>query len=509
MSLACGVFLALLMLVIGVLIYRLTASKGGADFDDSSPMSPALRRILAAYLLLAGTFFVYLLVSLYWVDLPETVVLPLEAPPAPAIPAQNLPATAPAQNQNQPGGAQAQPQKMNGQDDEKAAPTIVRIFPETTLGSTPRISLAIYGDRFRETSKAHLNGNERPVTYVDSHLVRVALESADLVGAGSIIVDVKNSGSNPSNVIGVPIVKPTGILNVLGANFPVTKDVQLMLLVIFAGALGSYVHALQSLADFIGNRTLMTSWFWWYVTRPFLGAAMALIFYAVLRGGFLAGTPADAKVVNPFGVLAVGALVGMFSDKATQKLSEIFDTLFKSEDKRGGKLTTPVIDGLEPETVPVGAPPPVLTIRGDRLGRASIVRFNGEERKPDSVTEKEVRLKLKPEDVARAGSFKIAVVNGDGSTSTSATLHVSDLAMTTSTLSPAEVGKEYKQPITAAGGSATYKWSLVDAPTWLKIEEGTGELTGTPPTAGTSKLTVKVTDQVGACASSSFDLKVV
>ena len=31
-----------------------------------------------------------------------------------------------------------------------------------------------------------------------------------------------------------------------------------------------------------GNRTLTASWFWWYVTRPFLGMALALIFYAVV-----------------------------------------------------------------------------------------------------------------------------------------------------------------------------------------------------------------------------------
>jgi hypothetical protein len=46
---------------------------------------------------------------------------------------------------------------------------------------------------------------------------------------------------------------------------------------------------------------------WWYITRPYLGMSLALVFYAVLRGGFVVGSPADAKVVNPFGVLAIGA----------------------------------------------------------------------------------------------------------------------------------------------------------------------------------------------------------
>jgi hypothetical protein len=113
---------------------------------------------------------------------------------------------------------------------------------------------------------------------------------------------------------------------------------QLLLLVILAGALGSYVHAIKSFGDYLGNRQLTSSWFVFYVTRPFMGMALALIFYAVLRGGFMAGTPADAKMVNPFGVLAIAGLVGMFADKATQKLSDVFDTIFTTKDDRKDPL---------------------------------------------------------------------------------------------------------------------------------------------------------------------------
>src|SRR4029434_5674271 len=105
---------------------------------------------------------------------------------------------------------------------------------------------------------------------------------------------------------------------------------------------------MKSPAYLTGNRTAITSWFWWYITRPFLGATMALIFYAVLRGGFLTGTPADVRVVHPFGAIAVAALVGMFADKAAQKLAEIFETFFKADDRRGGRLAAPVIASVDP-----------------------------------------------------------------------------------------------------------------------------------------------------------------
>jgi hypothetical protein len=79
-------------------------------------------------------------------------------------------------------------------------------------------------------------------------------------------------------------------------------------------------------------------------------------------------------VINPFGVIAVAALVGMFADKPAQKLGEVFDTLFKSEDKRGGKLSAPVIDKLDPDTIFSGQAQPILIkITGDRLGKVSTV----------------------------------------------------------------------------------------------------------------------------------------
>ena len=115
-------------------------------------------------------------------------------------------------------------------------------------------------------------------------------------------------------------------------------NMQLLLLGILSGALGSLIHGIKSLADFLGNRTAKTSWFWFYVTRPFMGGSLALIFYAVIRGGFMGGTPADASAVNSYGVVAICGLVGMFADRASQKLSQVFDTMFATDDSRKDKM---------------------------------------------------------------------------------------------------------------------------------------------------------------------------
>jgi hypothetical protein len=48
-----------------------------------------------------------------------------------------------------------------------------------------------------------------------------------------------------------------------------------------------------------------------------------------VRGGLLAAQ-ASADAVNPYGVAALAGLVGMFSKQATDKLREVFDTLFRT-----------------------------------------------------------------------------------------------------------------------------------------------------------------------------------
>ena len=123
-------------------------------------------------------------------------------------------------------------------------------------------------------------------------------------------------------------------------TFTISDDLRLILLVILTGALGSCVHAATSFSSYVGNRNLKLSWAWWYILRPFIGMSLALIFYFVIRGGFLS-TNTDASDVSPYGIAAVAGLVGMFSKQATDKLKELFDNLFRTtngDDQRSDKL---------------------------------------------------------------------------------------------------------------------------------------------------------------------------
>lgn len=127
-------------------------------------------------------------------------------------------------------------------------------------------------------------------------------------------------------------------------------DARLILIVMVTGALGSHVHAATSFATYVGNRRIRLSWAWWYVLRPFIGMAMALIFYFVVRGGLLS-TGAVANDISVFGLAATAGLVGMFSKQAADKLRELFDTLFRTQQGEGDDARTDKLGG----NLPVGS----------------------------------------------------------------------------------------------------------------------------------------------------------
>jgi len=147
------------------------------------------------------------------------------------------------------------------------------------------------------------------------------------------------------------------VLKIFHYEGAVSAETRLLLLVMTMGALGSYIHTATSFVSYVGNRSFIKSWTWWYVLRPFIGVALAVIFYFVVRGGFLsAGT--DASDTSPYGFAALAGLVGMFSKQATDKLEELFSDLLVTrkgggDQKRGDKLSAnrPVGDLMIPRSM--------------------------------------------------------------------------------------------------------------------------------------------------------------
>jgi hypothetical protein len=193
-------------------------------------------------------------------------------------------------------------------------------------------------------------------------------------------------------------------------------------LVMAAGALGSFVHAATSAGDFIGNDRLLSAWLPWYLLRLPIGASLALLIYMLLRGGVLTGMQlVVTEGQQPYGVIGLAALAGMFSEKATKKLAEVFEAMFKSgePDKRTCKLDDvgPLLERIEPNPVTAGATAPqTLRLIGKRFQRSTRVLFGDEtnERKPELVSQTELKLVLQPTDLKEAREVAISVVRVGG-----------------------------------------------------------------------------------------------
>ena len=123
------------------------------------------------------------------------------------------------------------------------------------------------------------------------------------------------------------------------------KEIRLVILAAIFGALGACVHAIASLAQWIGRNKATKGWEGWYVTRPFIGAALGIMTYLVLRAGFISGGP---TAVDDFAVAAIGALVGLMNEQITQKLRDVFNALFgvqkPPQEKGEDPAKTPSVD---------------------------------------------------------------------------------------------------------------------------------------------------------------------
>ncbi|KAB2584008.1 hypothetical protein BS297_17835 [Rhodococcus erythropolis] len=84
------------------------------------------------------------------------------------------------------------------------------------------------------------------------------------------------------------------------------------------------------------------------------------------------------------------------------------------------------------------------------------------------------------------------------------------LAISTASLPGGTVGTAYSQTLTAAGGNGAKTWSLQTGtlPAGLALNASTGAITGSPTAAGTSNVTVKVTDAALATATKALTIVV-
>jgi hypothetical protein len=110
------------------------------------------------------------------------------------------------------------------------------------------------------------------------------------------------------------------------------KEIRLIALSALFGIVGSSIHGVTSLTVWASQDRLRRSYFGWYVTRPPIGAALAVTVYLLLRASLLSGVAdVGSGFINDYGVAGISALVGLMTAQMTKKLRDVFDSLFGIE----------------------------------------------------------------------------------------------------------------------------------------------------------------------------------
>ncbi|MGE5342214.1 MAG: hypothetical protein ACM3SY_12125 [Candidatus Omnitrophota bacterium] len=149
-----------------------------------------------------------------------------------------------------------------------------------------------------------------------------------------------NAGQNASNPTNVsantqPTTKKdddsTDTTNTDTNNCKNLFGLRVLGLVLVFGALGSFIHVASSFIYYIGNKDYKKEFKWWYFLRIPIGAALALIFCAIIEGGMFHVPPRGTES-QLFVLIGLAGLIGMFSRQAGEKLSDIFDVVFQSKE---------------------------------------------------------------------------------------------------------------------------------------------------------------------------------
>ncbi len=108
------------------------------------------------------------------------------------------------------------------------------------------------------------------------------------------------------------------------------------------------------------------------------------------------------------------------------------------------------------------------------------------------------------------GTATISAMSGEA-TGTAAITVFGVLEVTTSSLPDGELGTPYDQVLSAQGGDGTYTWSIASGapPDGLALNGGTGRITGTPTTAGTTPFSVRVQSGDGQSATKDLSITVI
>lgn len=145
------------------------------------------------------------------------------------------------------------------------------------------------------------------------------------------------------------------------------SDCALIYYVILLGMLGGWLHGVSSMATFAGMKKLDESWWTFYVTRPLVGGATALLVYFTLQSGIAGFSIPTDLWRGQMALLAWAGVAGLSSTVAMKKMRDVLDALFRPDQRTETKPAQ--TNSAEPPPTPAPAssttPPPTPATKPD------------------------------------------------------------------------------------------------------------------------------------------------
>jgi hypothetical protein len=215
----------------------------------------------------------------------------------------------------------------------------------------------------------------------------------------------------------------------------------LLLLVALAGFLGNMIHIATSFTTYVGSNKFVRSWLLWYAVKPFTAAALAVGVYFVFRGGFL-NTSDDTTNINLYGVMTMAVLTGLFTDRATQKLKEVFEVLFRPKEERADPLDgKPKVTAITPAEIEM-AKENIITITGENLQASAVTATINNEAvtlSDTSNTSSTIKYTI-PDSQKNTTTFNVVVKDAAGNVAGTATLALKNAGAQTPQTKDEETG---------------------------------------------------------------------
>jgi hypothetical protein len=205
----------------------------------------------------------------------------------------------------------------------------------------------------------------------------------------------------------------------------IALETLLMLLVALGGFLGNMIYIAAAFTAYVGGGRFRKSWVLWYFVKPFTAAGLALSLYLVFRAGLLSANNPGANI-NPFGIVGLAMLTGMFTDATTKKLRDVFASVKTKEPEKkpataaaeeAAVSDAPEFTAITPEENITKGQDTKITITGNNFDKQALLIVLGDQRITGmTISPKEITFTVNIPAAVASDAIVLAITDQTGKT---------------------------------------------------------------------------------------------